>query len=181
MDLEKQAEIVVSDAKKFAASITITVATEEQCSAAGEILQKIKKRLKELDEMRRAITKPLDEAKKKIMTLFKDPTGQLEEIEMKIKKAILDFQQSLFAQQQIENAFCSENEMESIEPAVPNIAGVSIRKIWKFRIVDETKIPREWLMVDEKKIGSAVRKTGCHLKIAGVEIYEETILASSSK
>jgi hypothetical protein len=41
-------------------------------------------------------------------------------------------------------------------PAKP--AGVSTRKVWKHRIVDPSAVPREYLMIDEKGIRSAVRE-----------------------
>jgi F0F1-type ATP synthase membrane subunit b/b' len=50
-------------------------------------------------------------------------------------------------------------------------ASISIGTEWLFKITDEKKIPREYLMVDEKKI-KAVIKAGCR-NIDGVLIYEQ--------
>ena len=47
----------------------------------------------------------------------------------------------------------------------------SVAKRWKHRVVDADQVPREYLMVDEKKIAAAV-KDGIR-SIAGVEIYED--------
>lgn len=55
----------------------------------------------------------------------------------------------------------------------PTVKGVHTRKNWKFRITDEAKIPREYLVVDEKKIGQVVRALKENTNIPGVEIYDQ--------
>ncbi len=47
-------------------------------------------------------------------------------------------------------------------------------KQWTFKVVDELKIPREYLKIDEAKIREAIKKDRIR-KIEGLEIYEETI------
>jgi len=54
---------------------------------------------------------------------------------------------------------------------VPKVAGVSFTKQWKFRITDEAKIPRQYLCVDEQKIGAVVRAMKDAANIPGVEVY----------
>jgi hypothetical protein len=61
-----------------------------------------------------------------------------------------------------------------VAPATPKIAGLRQRQNWRYRIVDPTKVPREYLMPDEQKIGQAVRawkKAG--EVIPGIEAYAE--------
>jgi hypothetical protein len=68
-----------------------------------------------------------------------------------------------------------------VASSLPKLEGISkTRDIPKFRIVDEAKIPREYLCADEVKIGKVVRATGGEIKIEGVEIYYETIRATSA-
>lgn len=50
-------------------------------------------------------------------------------------------------------------------------AGIKSRTDWKFEIVDATKIPREYMMPDEKKIGAVVKATRGSIAIAGVRAY----------
>ena len=52
------------------------------------------------------------------------------------------------------------------------------RVAWKFTIEDESKVPREYLMVDEKKIRQAVNAG--ERKIAGVRIEEDIIITRRS-
>jgi len=60
-----------------------------------------------------------------------------------------------------------------IEP--PKIDGLSGRKVWKFRVTDAGKVPREYMSVDKTKIMAAVVIGKGETKIPGVEVYQETI------
>lgn len=56
-------------------------------------------------------------------------------------------------------------------------AGISYREVWRYRISDESKIPREYLVPDDKKIGGVVRAMKGETRIPGVEIYSEQTVA----
>jgi hypothetical protein len=65
-----------------------------------------------------------------------------------------------------------------VEPTVAKTAGISYRTVWEFEIVDETAIPREWLVPDQKAIGGAIRSTQGKISIPGVKaIARKTIAA----
>lgn len=49
-------------------------------------------------------------------------------------------------------------------------SAVTMRKVWKWRVLDEAQIPREYFTLDEKKL-NAVVKAGLR-EIPGVEVYE---------
>lgn len=68
-----------------------------------------------------------------------------------------------------------------MEDAAPKVEGVSYRTVWKFRIRDEKRIPREYLSVDEKKIGQVVRALKDQAKIPGIEVYSEKSVAVGSR
>ena len=58
----------------------------------------------------------------------------------------------------------------------PKMAGGPVfRSIWKFRIVNESAIPRQYLIPDEKAIGAVVRSSQGRIRIAGIEPYEERV------
>jgi hypothetical protein len=63
-------------------------------------------------------------------------------------------------------------------PEVPHVTrtsegSASQRKEWTFEIEDESKVPREYLMVDERKLRQAVK--GGVREIPGVKIFEQFI------
>jgi hypothetical protein len=68
-----------------------------------------------------------------------------------------------------------------VPKAVPKVEGISMRENWRFRIVDEKKIPREFLKVDEVKIGAYVRAMKSAGNIPGVEIYNEATIGAGRR
>jgi hypothetical protein len=64
-----------------------------------------------------------------------------------------------------------------VAPAVPKVSGLRGRVVWKFKIVDETQIPRSFLTPDEVKIGQMVRitknKNIAEANCPGIEVWDE--------
>lgn len=67
-----------------------------------------------------------------------------------------------------------------LPPKPAKAEGVSVKKVWKFRIKDESQIPRNFLMVDEKKIGQLVRAMKDEAVVPGVEVYSESQVSARS-
>ena len=44
---------------------------------------------------------------------------------------------------------------------------------WKYRITDETKIPPQYMMPNEKRIAATVRNMGGMAEINGIQIYRD--------
>lgn len=63
----------------------------------------------------------------------------------------------------------------------PKIEGVSNRQVWNYRIKDESKIPREYMIPDRVRIGQIVRANKDRTDIPGVEVYSETNLAAGRR
>jgi hypothetical protein len=63
----------------------------------------------------------------------------------------------------------------------PKVAGISYREVWKFRVVNDALVPREFLAVDEQKIGGYVRAMKGAAKIPGVEVYSEKVASASGR
>ena len=55
----------------------------------------------------------------------------------------------------------------------PKVAGHTVRTIPRFKIVDESKLPRQFLAPDEKKIGGVVRSLRAAHGIPGIVYFEE--------
>jgi hypothetical protein len=68
-----------------------------------------------------------------------------------------------------------------VPKSVPKVAGVSVSKQWKFRIIDVNKIPREYLMPDEKAIGGVVTRTQGRVAIPGVEAYSVDVVSAGRR
>lgn len=61
-----------------------------------------------------------------------------------------------------------------VQKTVPKVQGISFTERWKFQIVDASKIPREYLVPDEIKIGQVVRALKGATSIPGVKAYSES-------
>jgi uncharacterized protein YhaN len=89
---------------------------------------------------------------------------QAEEDERKAKE--------LAAQQAAEAA--KNVPVVKVKAAVPKVSGIKALVNWKFRIVDASKLPRQFLMPDEVAIGQEVRRLKKEGEvIPGVEAYSE--------
>ncbi len=60
-----------------------------------------------------------------------------------------------------------------VAPSTPKIAGLGTVTNWKFRIVDESKIPHRFMTPDLVKIGGIVRSMKAMCNIEGVEAYPD--------
>lgn len=188
-------------AKQEAASLTldlttqsdaILVATDADVAKATDVLQRIAEATKKLESQRTFLVKPLNDHVKTINAQFKEWTTPLEKLGTALRGKILEYRQKQAAlaadeQRRLEEAtrkrqeaLDKKAEKKGIEaptlvvPQVappPKVTGLSTRKVWKFQVTDEPKVPREFLTVDEAKIRQAV--TVGTREIAGVRIYEE--------
>lgn len=67
----------------------LVIHSPEAYESAAEMLKDVKGRRKSLDELRRTMTRPLDEAKSAIMDLFRSPAERLEQAEAALKRALI--------------------------------------------------------------------------------------------
>jgi hypothetical protein len=67
-----------------------------------------------------------------------------------------------------------------VAPTLPKLAGVSTREHWKHRVVDDAKIPRDYMMPDDKKIGAYARSMQSKAVMNGVEFYSDTSRSARS-
>jgi hypothetical protein len=64
--------------------------------------------------------------------------------------------------------------------ATPKVDGVSQRTDWKWRAVQPELIPREYLLIDEVKIGKVVRALRESTSIPGIEAYPVQVMSTRS-
>lgn len=60
----------------------------------------------------------------------------------------------------------------------PKVQGIQTRTVWRYRIVDVSKIPDEFLVVDEKKLAAYARAMKQAAHVPGVEFYSEQEIAA---
>jgi len=92
-----------------------TIATPAEYVGGGEGLKIIKAKTQELDALRKGMTQPLDEAKRRILALFKAPQERLQEAESAIKGALLAYSEKQEAKRAEEEARLREQARKEEE------------------------------------------------------------------
>lgn len=191
-----------------------TITSSEHYENAATVLKEIKAKANSLDETRKSITRPIDDAKKKVMEFFSKPLEFLAQADRSVRQAMIAWkaeqdriadeerrkaeeqrreqEAALLKKQQEAEAKGKAKAVEKLQqeledmketplpitrPAAPKVAGTQYRTIWKFKVVDENKIPRSYMCPDEEKITQFVRETKGSVPMDGIEIYSEQILA----
>jgi hypothetical protein len=143
--------------------------------------------IREQDKIRREAEakarKEREEAEEKARNLAADERAKAEEARKQAQESIDPFEAALAeadAEAATEAANTAVREAHAIAaaplcPELPKVsaAGTKIMRPWKFHIVDPTLIPREYLAVDEVKIGAYVRAMKEAASIPGVETYQD--------
>lgn len=175
-------------------SITIDNPSSQQLATTW--LGFIAKSIKRLEERRIFFTKPILESKKNIDNEFKTLIAPLEDLSRVLKDKLLGY--STYLKQQhivrVEEMSAMAKDLglpmpEQVESSVvatrTPLGSSYVVKRWAWKVVDETKIPREYFMLDEKKINAMMRAhqktvhgvSSMDLRIEGIEFYQEDDIA----
>jgi hypothetical protein len=68
--------------------------------------------------------------------------------------------------------------IKTIAPLTIKAQGTFVRKEFKWRLVDKSKIPLDFLELDEVAINKRVRALGFEADIPGIEVYEDTTVVA---
>lgn len=176
----------------------LTVSNQQEFEEAANILTDMKSVLKEAEKDRTSITKPLNDALKKINEKYKPMSNAIKDAEKIVKKKLADYQAEV--QKELdrkeeklrkdmvagnvspEQAVEQMENQESIGTSHDTKRGsVQFKKVKKVRITDMAKVPVKYFN-DPKVIEaltSVVRQDALDgVEIAGVEVYEESQVAA---
>jgi len=155
------------------------IATNE--ANAYDALGQIKTALKTIDTERKKITGPLNQSLKAANKMFKLLSEPFKTADSIIRGKILDFrrEQEERAEKERERREKIQASHEAkghqtydLEEVAPEVAQQTVTtKRWTFEIIDESRIIRDYLKVDETKIRQAIRDGA--RDIAGLRIYQE--------
>ncbi len=154
------------NAQALAMVEAMPVATEEDHAFAGEVLLMVKAQWKELEEKRTAVTGPINEALKELNSWFKPVQAPLKEAERILKEKISAFiiarkaanEAAMLAAAQAAQAGDGKAALVHVGAIqeAPKVAGISVKEVWDFEVVNLDEVPREYLMVDERKVREAI-------------------------
>lgn len=198
-----QVESITLDCKHLLAnSEVLTISNQDELDNANSVLKVIKEKIKELDTGRKEITQPLELAKKRVIALYKTPLELLQKAESLIKRGMIAFTEKAEAERRkqqeelrkrieakaeraeakgkVEKAeeIRQQAELTTVVSSVEKPANISFQEIWRAVVIDETKIPREYLCIDQKKLDAVARATKGSITIPGVICKSEKIIKS---
>ena len=188
MDITENKEIqtIKSDNQITAGNgLSIEVNTEAQAVKASEYVKGINDRIKLIEEKRLTFTKPLNESLTAINATFKELSVPLNEVKIIVTNRIMSWRRS-----EQEKAEKEEARRRAIQEAHRDqghqvnapvvmekqkavVGNISVRKIWKYRIEDFSKLSDKFKEINQTEINNSIR-AGVR-EIAGLKIYQEEI------
>jgi hypothetical protein len=205
--MKEENQVVGFDAVKATAQAVLasvkemSVTNEAEAQAATLKRNEISSVLKMVEDRRKDLVKPLDDAKKEKQAEAKGISDPLEKAKADLFAKVSKWQteQRMIAEAAARKereeaearlaATMADDEatiedVERVEAHVElaakvvklskSLAPMKTRETWKFEIIDEKAVPREYLMVDTVKLGQAVRRAENPLReLAGVNIFSE--------
>ncbi len=178
--------------KALNAANELSITSNEEMVKATDLLSKMKTVARMIKERKEEITKPLTEALNSARDLFKPIESNLADAEKVVKTKMLSWQDEedkrieaakAKVMDKVEDGKMSaekaSGKIEQIGEVQTSVRGkvgsVSTKIIKKYRVTDETKIPREFLTPDMVKITEALKAGQA---VPGAEMYEEKTISA---
>lgn len=176
---------VVQKAESGAALMTqqaeaIQVTTAEQEEEAYTALTQIKQAIKTIESKRKEITKSLNASLKAANAMFKTLSAPFVEADRIVRDKVMDFRQvqeekaqkELERRQKIQESHAAKgHETHEITEPKAKVAETTVTtKRWTFGVVDEKKVPREYLTLNSFAVTQAIRN-GVR-EIDGLDIFQ---------
>ena len=187
---QTEATTMLAQAQQVAAAVpTLSISNAAEYLQAGQGLVEIKSRWKAVEEKRTSLVKPLNDVVKNINAMFKPVLDQWDTTMDVVKRAMHDYQvreadaqrkaleaAATMAQQgQTGQEFHALVAQGSAMPA--KLQGITSRVIWRWKVTDAALVPREYLCVDASKLDAVVKEAKEGVKIPGIEVYREEVIA----
>lgn len=197
MNLDQEVESANKEVTDIVTLSALEVKTQENYEKAVGVLKAAKGMIKVFDGIFDPLIKQANEHVKSIREEKKKHTDRLEQAEKVLRGKVTAYIAEQERQRRLEQAKRDEEQRridkeaaeanefladvgatQAVAERVAPVqevekAGMAFREVWKFEIIQAGLIPREYLAVDEVKIGQMVRAMKDTLTIPGVRIYSE--------
>ena len=169
---------------------TVEVVNDEGDKAiVGSAIREGKQLLKQVSAARKAITTPLQEEVKHWIAKEKELVTPIEEAIQRADALIQQFNAQVSAQQQAVLDRIAEEERARLQGedsdseqiqqesqfkrqiAVAQHSTEGVRNVWTFEVQNLDNVPREYLMLDDKKVRQAIRSG--ERSVSGLMIYQK--------
>ena len=203
--LSPQVILASKIAEVVANYMTIVVKDEETSVVAAVALTRVRAFLKSIDEERKAYIQPFNDFVKEINSKSKSLCEDLVKAHLHLISELRDYRQQIekarqkeqarldrLAQRRFERAEAQgkptliPEAISSIVRGAPKsveteVSKVTFRTDWRAEIVDESLLPRQYLIPDEVGILAMIRATKGTVKIPGVRAYSVEVPVTRMK
>lgn len=155
-------------ARKLTAGLVVSDTKSEQFAIQFAKSARAKKR--ELEHERDLALRPLKDVIARITNWFREPIGVWEHAERICKSAVSDYQAEIRRAHTaaLVEATSAAERAAAVESLAPKPVGYSERDQWSAEVVDSTAVPREFLVVDQRRLDQLAREQKDALAIPGV-------------
>lgn len=160
------------------------ITKREDYDQADLVRSRAKAELKNLDAKKKAITTPLNTALKEVRNLFKPVEDAGKSFVADLDSVMIGYlnkekeKQLKRAEKRAAKASSKQEAADILEaakndkPAVASV-GTVVKEVWAFKVVDQSKIPDEFWVVDTVALRKAVMANPEGCKIPGVKTFKE--------
>lgn len=187
-DLEKSAASYQEVVARIKFTMPKTVENLEDYKKATDCLAFIGMRTKAIDALYKYHYAPVQAKAKQMKADYAKFMNPLTELEVMVKERmkawmLAEQKKKDEEQKRLEERALKNNKTDAMVkvPVVNNIAhqegdygSSTARKVLKWRVIDEDKIPRKYLVIDSVAVNQAVR---AGKQISGIEVYDDITIA----
>lgn len=156
-----------------------SITTERQAKQASAVLVKTKKMIKELEDERTSVTKPLLAVKRKVDGWFSPTVKALKKAEADLKGMLSGF---LKMKAEEQTKAIAEGRFDDVQ--TPELGeGVSARRKTTPKLVDFDAIPEEFLLPPEERVdwGKVRAQFDAGASVPGIELEVDFSIVGSTK
>ena len=184
-EIKLEAEWLSRRDKLVKNAIAITgVNNQDDYDDAEVALSRVAKLAKEVDKKRLTFTKPFRDFTKQINDMTSAAVTDLITEKARIKLLLTDYviKKDEEAQALLEDQAMSEDSCFDAPAIIPD-APVSrtmtnVRKTWAFKVEDLSKVPLEFLIVNDSKVREYIKNNKEMADIEGISIFKETTVVN---
>lgn len=190
--VEKRLQVFQKEAMPLARWMQVTaLSTDNEYIDAAEARKKAKGLFEDAEDDRKSFTDPLNAVIKRINARYKVITEPAQTIIARTSALCLDYdrrrreEQMKIAEREAKKAVkqgaheLAEDiiQQAAVAKVVPQVDGIGTRRVYSARVVDEKKLPREYWLIDEKKLNAMARSLKGDLNVPGVELVVEEVMS----
>ena len=171
--------IEVAVAHRDSVLTTFVITDDESAAGAAMAIKDVSKQVRAVEAERKEVVAPLVANKRDADAWYKQWSGPYEEINKYLRKQLAEYERK--KEETRRKALAAAVDADTPEEArallvksatkSSKVQGVSTLSFTDYEVVDLSKVPREFLRLDEQKVKRHLQEQGESAKIEGLRIF----------